>query len=201
MVAVADFRSTVPVTHDDIRGLRPFLFQLLGEPFLFARESYGGELTLHFGREVTLPQFRGRETTEGTHVLTLRASVWYIKSSPWSALIMSDDVTEWPHFKPTDLKELEGRPPIAAGGRVTWIGVRAFHGEGWPGGIELGMQFSDDSFIEIRPRRDPEDDVYDLADWELVTPYKRYIKAGPGVRWEYSASDKPPAKKRKRGKA
>ena len=31
---------------------------------------------------------------------------------------------------------------------------------------DLGIRFSDGSFLDIRPRFDPSDPVYDLADWE-----------------------------------
>ena len=189
MVAMVDFRGTAPRTRDDIRGLRPYLFQLMGEPFLFARESYGGELTLHFGQEVELPPFRGRRLTEGTHILNLRASVWAGKSVPWASYISGEDLGPSSNAVPITLNDLEKRPLITPGERIVSIEARAFHGIGWPGGIELGIRFSDGSFIEIKPRHDPEDPVYDLADWELFTPYRRYIKAGPGVQWEYSPSD------------
>ena len=190
MVAVVDFRGTAPTTRNDLRGLRPYLKQLIGEPFLFARESYGGELTLHFGTEIELAPFRGRTASEGTHILCLRASVWSFKSVPWASYISSEEIPG-ADFTPMTLHDLENRSPITPGQRLTSIEVRAFHGTGWPGGIELGLQFSDESFVQIRPRYDPEDPVHDLADWELFTPYKRYIKAGPGIQWEYSPSDSP----------
>lgn len=193
MVATVDFRGTAPRTRDDIRGLRPYLFQLMGEPFLFARESYGNELTLHFGDEVELPPFRGRRLTEGRYVLTLRASVWVAKSVPLASYVAGDDLAPGPGVVPITVQELETRPPITPGACVVWIEARAFRSIGWPGGIELGIRFSDGSFLEIRPRYDPTDPVHDLADWELFTPYKRYLKAGPGVQWEYSPSDQPPA--------
>ncbi|MBX9628768.1 MAG: hypothetical protein K2X82_33550 [Gemmataceae bacterium] len=193
MAAVVDFRGTVPRTRDDVRGLQPYIRQLVGEPFLFARESYGDELTLHFGQEVELPPFRGRRRTEGTHVLTLRASKWWIKSVPRAALVASDDPGPGLPGVPVTLRDLELNPPITPGERVAWVEVRPFYGVGWPGGIELAFRFSDGSFLELRPRYDPEDAVHDLADWELFTPYKRYIKAGPGVQWEYAPSDQPPA--------
>lgn len=193
MVAVVDFRGTAPRTHNDIRGLRPYLKQLIGEPFLFAHESYGGELTLHFGTEIESTPFRGRVTTEGTHILCLRASEWSFKSVPWGSYISSEEIIGT-DFTPITLHDLETRSPITPGQRLTNIEVAAFHGTGWPGGIELGLQFSDESFVQIRARYDPEDPVHDLADWELFTPYNRYIKAGPGIQWEYSPSDSAVAK-------
>lgn len=193
MVVATDFRGTAPRTSGDVRGMRPYLAQLLGEPFLFARESYGDELTLHFGPEVELPPFRGARRTEGAHVLALRASVWALKSVPWAALVSGDEPAAVPGAVPVELSELEKRPPIAPGARVTRIDVRAFHGIGWPGGIELLLQFSDNSVFEVRPRYDPADPAPELADWELFTPFRRYLRAGPGVQWEYAASDQPPA--------
>ena len=190
MAATVDFRGTAPRTRDDIRGLRPYLFQLVGEPFLFARESYGEELTLHFGREVEQRGIRGRRLTEGTHILTLRASAWAAKSVPWAAYVTDDVVATG--GVPVTLNEVEQRPLVTPGERVLSIEARTFRGIGWPGGIELGIRFSDGSFLEITPRHDPAEPDSDLADWELFTPYQRYIKAGPGVQWEYAPSDQPP---------
>ena len=190
MATAVDYRGTAPTTRDDLRGLRSYLSQLVGEPFLFARESYGDELTLHFGREVERPRIRGRRSIEGTHILTLRASGWAWKSAVWGALLSEE---EWPGTEstPVTLHDLETRPPTPPGERVVGIDVRAVRSDGWPGGIELGLRFGDQSFLTVTPRHDPDDPLCDLADWELFTPYDRRIKAGPGVQWEYSPSNSP----------
>ena len=44
-----EFRQATGLSHDDLPGLQANLAELVGEPFQFARISYGDELTLHFG--------------------------------------------------------------------------------------------------------------------------------------------------------
>ena len=44
-----DLRQARKRSPDDVAGLYSYLAQLVGEPFQFARVSYGDELTLHFG--------------------------------------------------------------------------------------------------------------------------------------------------------
>ena len=46
----------------DVSGLYGYLAELIGEPFRFARVSYGDELTLHFGdvKPVCSPKLKGK---------------------------------------------------------------------------------------------------------------------------------------------
>ncbi len=106
---------------------------------------------------------------------------------------LSDEELPGTDSTPVSLGDLETRPPIPPGERIVGIDVRAIRSLDWPGGIELGLRFSDESILTVTPRRDPDDPLCDLADWELFTPYDRYIKAGPGMQWEYSPSNSPSA--------
>ena len=74
--------------HDRCRQLESiFTYLLVGEPYLFGREAYASELTLHFGTERGYghPKLKGK--TRGTHVLSLRASAWLLKSGTRPAFI------------------------------------------------------------------------------------------------------------------
>lgn len=172
---------------EDIRGLRAYLSQLIGEPFLFVRESYGDELTFHFGREVASPPIRGRSFSEGTYILNPRASIWSAKSAAWDAFLCGDAIPSTAATLVT-LGDLERTPPITIGDRIDGVEVRVVSGIG----IELALRFGDDSVLWVQPCLDPDDPTRDLADWELFTPYQHWIKAGPGVIWEYAESDRIP---------
>jgi hypothetical protein len=61
------------------------------------------------------------------------------------------------------------------------------------GGFGLSLGFSDQSRLMLRPlpagldNGDP-DDFPPVADWELFTPFKRYLRVGPGSKWAYLPS-------------
>lgn len=201
MVGVVDLRSTHESTTSDLAGLWVYLQQIVGEPFLFLRQTYGGELTLHLGtaREATSPKLRHR--TRGSYVLTLRASNWSFVTGSQLALSLPDPATDLgqafgpslaPHsFHPhqVDLADLEKNPPIAPGVRIE--SAKPFEVDFFFG-IGLFLVFEDQSRLTVRPSADysPDDqaDSPDIADWELFTPHGRYLRVGPGARWAYLPS-------------
>ena len=67
-----DLRQAHRPASDDFRGLQGYLAKLVGEPFQFARVSYGDELTLHFGdlRPARSPKLKSMPY--GAYVLGLR---------------------------------------------------------------------------------------------------------------------------------
>ena len=75
-----DFRQSRNPSGHDLDGLASVLAVLMGEPFQFARVSYGDELTLHFGelRPAKSPKLMGK--MYGAYVLGVRASTWLLKS-------------------------------------------------------------------------------------------------------------------------
>jgi hypothetical protein len=62
-------------------------------------------------------------------------------------------------------------------------------------GYGLRISLSEGSLIELFPTPDPfeigpDDDIpIPPPDWELFTPYKRYLRVGPGSEWAYLPSD------------
>src|ERR1700676_2220419 len=75
-----NFRSTAADSPDMLSELSTLLTQLIGEPFRFARVSYGDELTLHFGdlRPARSPKLHHHPY--GAYMLGLRGSPWVLIS-------------------------------------------------------------------------------------------------------------------------
>jgi hypothetical protein len=192
MVATVDLRSTCEAPSDGASGLWTYLQQLIGQPFLFFRQSYGEELTLHLGtpRESGAPKLRRR--IRGSYVLTLRGSIWSLLSATHSQLTFTDPCLnpETAHARQLELAELEKTPPIEPGTPVEL--VRPFRSDA-TGGFGLLLVFADQSRLMIRPSpispSDPgADELPHIADWELFTPYARYLRVGPGPAWAYLPS-------------
>jgi hypothetical protein len=201
MVGVVDLKSTHESTTGDLAGLWVYLQQIVGEPFLILRETYGGELTLHLGaaREAASPKLRHR--TRGSYVLTLRASNWSFVTGSQLALSLADPSTEpglpfGPSLAPdsfhpqqVELADLEKKPPIAPGVRIE--SAKPFLVDFFSG-IGLFLVFEDQSRLTVRPSVDPspgnKEDSPEIADWELFTPHGRYLRVGPGSRWAYLPS-------------
>jgi hypothetical protein len=80
--ALIDLGRAREPSSDDLPALSSYLSQLVGEPFRFARESCGDELTLHFGdlSPARWPKLKGRLYKE--YILGPRASPWVLKSGP-----------------------------------------------------------------------------------------------------------------------
>ncbi|HEX4610878.1 MAG TPA: hypothetical protein VH092_21995 [Urbifossiella sp.] len=172
----------------DLPGLHAALTPLVGEPFRFARVSYGDELTLHFGdlRPARSPKLKN--LLYGAYVLGLRGSRWVVKAGT-APLVRSStpDPGPAPGEGMTLLTktEIEANPLVAVGSRVLdaepfRVLPRDSYG--------LLLRFSDGSVMYAIPAS-PEtagepDDLPELADWELNTP-NGLLSAGPGLTWEF----------------
>jgi len=78
MIEILDFKS-IQESSEDRRELQSLLRQVLGQPFLFFRVSYGDELTVHLGeaRNHSHPKMKGRR--KGSYIISARASCWYLR--------------------------------------------------------------------------------------------------------------------------
>lgn len=183
--SLIDFRQAR--TAPDVPGLQSQLSPLIGEPFCFARMSYGDELTLHFGdlRPARSPKLAGK--MYGAFILGVRGSTWILKSGS-EPLVLSVDASDGMNGTGTPIAktELEANPHIQPDARIIAaipFAVKPANGFG------LRLRFSDGSELTVLPTgpaaNEPEDENLPvLADWELLTP-SGLLNAGPGLEWSF----------------
>lgn len=175
----------------DLAGLQSCLLQLVGEPFQFARVSYGDELTLHFGalKPAKSPKLKKEY---GTYILGVRGSPWLLKSGTKPQMISAEvNLLQNPGRIGTLISKeaLEANPLIQLGSHVT--GATAFVVKPTDG-IGLQISFSDGSTLHILPDILEEKDSFnhdalpELSYWELLTP-TGLLSAGPGLVWSYKS--------------
>jgi hypothetical protein len=187
-----DLREVCNASPDNVSDLQAYLTQLVGEPFRFARVSYGDELTLHFGelRPARSPKLRNKPY--GTYILGLRGSPWVLKSGSEPLVLTAGiDGENLPNGLGTPIRkeELEAHPLLAVESRVlqaTPFVVKPVNGFG------LQLRFSDGSSLLILPTvAEPEAEETSpeipLADWELSSP-QGLLNAGPGPSWSFQPS-------------
>jgi hypothetical protein len=206
MVVSLDPRSTHAPTVGEMNGLWAYLQLAVGQPFRFLRSSYADEVTLHLGAEV--PPVAPKRTPiplklkpRGSYVLTFRGSAWMIHSHAGMVILASPLMLPAPPFpmpslptsgiwQPVTLEELERVPPITPGAFL----LHAFpYQDDFTQGFGLVLGFSDRSSVNLRPTPEEtsaagEQELPPIADWELFTPYGRYLRVGPGQKWAYEPS-------------
>jgi hypothetical protein len=187
-----DLRQAQNASPDNLSELQAYLTQLVGEPFCFARVSYGDELTLHFGdlRPARSPKLRNKPY--GSYILGVRGSSWVLKSGSeplvLTAGLNSEDIPNR-LGKPIRKEDLEANPLISPQSRVvaaTPFVVKPINGFG------LQLRFSDASTLLILPtlpESEPEEAHPEIvvADWELSSP-QGLLSAGPGLDWSFKPS-------------
>ena len=190
MTTLIDLRQARKVSNSaSLAGLRDGFAQLVGEPFRFARVSYGEELTLHFGdlRPARSPKLQ--DHLYGACILGVRGSSWILKSGSEPLML----TTEIHHSHMADLlgapirnHELEANPLIQPESRV--LSAMPFAVKP-ANGIGLQLKFSDGSTLIILPTpseidESDGDSLPELADWELISP-RGLLSAGPGQQWSF----------------
>jgi hypothetical protein len=187
-----DLRQPHQPSPDDLPALQAYLTPLVGEPFRFARVSYGDELTLHFGdlRPAKSPELK--EKLYGAYILGPRASPWVLKAGS-EPLVLTTGVLVGglpaALGNPLPKEELESRQFIEPESRV----LAAIPFEVKPGnGFGLQLRMSDGSALLILPSspepEEPEDEgLPELSDWELLSP-RGLLSAGPGLIWSFKPS-------------
>lgn len=141
---------------------------MVGQPYLFAKYSYGNELTIHFGKAFE-HHYGNRQWTIGSHVLSLRASPWIFHSLPQQMVIVNFDENYQPVIDNTFVK---------SGTTVTHISAFTIVGDENRKGIALIIHFEDGSLFQALPISSDET----ISDWELLMPNK-LIKVR-GSKWE-----------------
>jgi hypothetical protein len=190
MVGTLDLRGVRATTVDDVAGLWAYLQQVVGQPFLLLRASYGEELTLHLGAPLP-PSSPKLKRPRGSYVLTFRGSAWALRSGTGSLTLADPFMMLKPGiWLPVTLEDLEKSPPINPGAVV--VSATPYL-DRLSGAFGLQLAFSDGAFVQLRPTPEeggPADDqeLPPVADWELFTPYGRYLRVGPGPKWAYEKS-------------
>jgi hypothetical protein len=189
MIDVNDVR---PRSKDmDIDELNSLLIRLVGNPFLFFRESYGEELTIHLGKSVPYQSPKMKHLRMGTYRLCTRASLWVLgATSPTLRVFISSEsvnVTSGnPRVKRMDLSAIEAEKTIRPGSLVTEV-----HASESQFGLALTMSFLDGSQFVILPLPD-EDELEkgeeELANWQIFMPGHRLLRAWPDGSWSYTDS-------------
>lgn len=190
---LVDFHGCRPATTGGLPGLIALARQLLGEPLLFARRGYPDELKLHFGSPIEGVGPKGKPITRGSYVLGAVASAWTLKISRLGGAIYSGEpsapfsgpVTQ-PWLSPITEAKLDESLALLGGQSVVSVDVLAH-----PFGYALWLAMSDGSALTIAPTPEP---ARDVPDWELFTPYNRFLRVGPGSEWAYLPSDQPESK-------
>jgi hypothetical protein len=202
MLGTVDLRS-VQEECVDREGLQARLQQLVGQPFLQFRFSYGDELSLHFGDPLAYASPKLKGLVKGSYIVGTRASSWRLRStSPPVIVIGSQDypVREGQSDRPSaplkafSVKELEHSDFVHRGARVLFAdAIPLHHSEREAFGYGLALVFSDVASLLVVPESAEKPDTAEggTADWELFTPYERYLRVGPGVRWSYLPSRSP----------
>jgi hypothetical protein len=93
MIEVLDFKA-IQVFSEDRRELQSLLRQLMGQPFLFFRVSYGDELTLHLGQARSYPHPRMKGRRKGSYILSARASHWFFRPNTQPVMLVGADDRE-----------------------------------------------------------------------------------------------------------
>jgi hypothetical protein len=196
MIELIDLKETRSEC-SDLSDLNALLKQLVGQPFLFFRVSYGDELRLHLGdlQGYSNPRMQGR--TRGSYIVGARASSWIVSSASQHVLLTSGDEgagrSETPATaRSVDIETIETGGFITPGSLVTAAGA-----DRSAPGFSLQLRFSDGSTAYIRPMAGPDEaepegeerstdaGEIEIADWEILTPHQRILKVGPGPLWSY----------------
>ncbi len=191
MYGVVDFRGTHPPTVGGYPALLDLAQQLVGEPLLFARRGYPDELKLHLGTPVETPGPKGKTLTRGSYVLGAVASAWAFKIARLGVTILSGGSLAG--TAPLPEPKLDEYLAATGGLKVVRVDVLAH-----PFGYSLSLALSDGSGLHIIPTAEEAESPTDkertpLPDWELFTPYRRFLRVGPGPTWAYLPSDQPEA--------
>ena len=193
MLGTVDFSGIQPDCTDHFL-LEVYLQQLVGQPLLHFRFSYGDELTVHFGEPRPYSSAKLKHLIKGSYILGTRASNWYLTTvAPPMVLIGTQDSTlhTTTNLQPLSKQDLESAPLISPGTRVHSATVLAVGNPTSSGqGYRLSIMFTDGAVLRVSPEfaEKPADAENTIADWELLTCHDRYLRAGPGWYWSYSVS-------------
>jgi hypothetical protein len=170
--------TTVPIPTDDAK-LLSILGEMVGLPFLFARPSYGEELTLHFGESHAMSHPKLCHLNEGSHIVRTRLSgwEWLRQGEPPIGMGPREEISSDDMHKRCDLLNQllpKGTSVLSAHPRE--------RSEGGAVQRDLVVIFSDWSRLLVNPDGEQqivESDEEEIADWEIITT-DGCLLVGPG---------------------
>src|SRR5438105_14398064 len=92
MISALNLRDIQEPVEGDLGILKLYLQQIVGQPFLFFRESYGEELTIHLGHPEERQSPRLKNRVRGSYVVTVRGSLWTMVAAEKGMLIISEQL-------------------------------------------------------------------------------------------------------------
>jgi hypothetical protein len=184
MLGMIDLKEIQP-SSSDLFELQMLLQQLVGQPFLFFKVSYGDELTLHFGPAQVSSNPKMKRFRRGAYMIGTRASAWLFRPSSQPVLLvgLEEGVTNAStRIKGLDIRQIETGDFVRPGSIVSFVKALPT-----ATGFGLLLILSDDSGLHLVPTSGPGEasEGEDIADWEVFTPHERYLRVGPGLHWAY----------------
>ena len=181
--------------------LRSLLGTLLGQRCLKVDLSYGDELMLHVGEPISYQHPNLAAEKKGAWILGTRASAWQLLLNQEPPSVIESD--EFPARLTAEWR-LEGNGHRVRGEEVEGL-ARNLAGETITSarpvpfpvpppltkGVGLVVEFTGGSRLVVVPSSEPVEEDEPLADWELFTPYRTYLRVGPGLVWAYLCSNEP----------
>jgi len=155
----------------DLEKLKAIINGVVGKSCWDASLGYAEELSLEIGEHIpyTNKLLKGKE--HGSWMFGSRGTAWELTSAN-GLWVSSDDEEDVIRQKIQVIKD------------TTIISVDVRYPD-----LDLILTFSNDYQLAVLPTE--EDDEYEVAYWELFTPDKMLIEAGPGATWSYSRADVP----------
>jgi hypothetical protein len=189
MLGTIDLRS-VQKDSSDLDLLQAYLQQLVGQPFLAIRFSYGDELAIHFGETRPYSSPKMKHLTKGAYILGARGSQWRLRSEAPPAIIVGsgdDKSASAANLKPLSKADLESGAFFRPGTLVVHVHATPVTSVAGFSAYALSLAMADGTSLFVSPVLAEPHELADepLADWELFTPYERLLRVGPGLQWCY----------------
>lgn len=183
MIQAIDLTGIVKQS-SDLVALRAYVQQLVGQPFLHFRFSYGDELTVHLGEPQEYVSPKMQHLTKGSYIICARGSQWFLKSLEKAEVLVGAKEGNSKVDLGSLTKKLDCELAAAQVANVDVLAIETPANNNIAYGLSL--TFSNETVFSIHPTSHESDDI--IADWEVFTPHGRYLRVGPGCIWSYIES-------------
>ncbi|MEB3338699.1 MAG: hypothetical protein VKJ46_14615 [Leptolyngbyaceae bacterium] len=170
-----------------------YLKQLIDQPLLQLRFSYGDELTLHFGNPQQYSSPKLQHLVKGSYIIGARASPWLLFNPDGIFLGYDEEKSEFQSISrrvnkqeiKTNVNLIQSGTLIDAADLFTIQDLE----NAW--GFGLWLHLANGSLLLIIPNSGKEKILQDeeVADWEIFMPNNLYLRVGPGLKGSYLANN------------